>query len=458
MLFTILVALAVLGALVFFHELGHFIVAKLFGVRVYVFSLGFGRRLFGFKRGHTDYRVSAIPFGGYVKMAGEEPQDEKTGAPDEFTAKPRWQRLCIAFAGPFANLVLAVLVLAALYAWRYEEPAYLNREAIVGYVVPESPAALAGFTEGDRITEVNQRPTSTWSKAIQEIALGGGKSLDVVVEHDGAKVRRTLDVSGADIPTIGSAGLLPQEVAVVGFVAENSPASRAGILPGDVIQRINASVLHSPFEFSGLLQRSNGDPAGLDIRRGGYSVSLEVTPTYLEAEQRWYIGISFVHEMSVKSLPLPDAFVESLRRNAELATLTGRSLTGMVAGRVSPKQAMGPVGIVQFTGQIARQGAAELLGFLALLSLSIGIFNLLPIPVLDGGVIFILLLEMALRRDLSQKFKERLSYAGMAFLLLFIAFATVNDIARAWGIGLLDALLYLALGLGLVLLLRSLRR
>ncbi len=434
----ILVGILILGLMILVHEWGHFVVAKLFGVRVNVFSLGFGPRLFGVRRGATDYRVSALPLGGYVSMAGDNPVDERSGALDEFLSKPRWQRVLIAVAGPAMNILVAVLVLAGLYYYQYERAAFLEEPAVVAAVLPDSPAEEAGIEPGDRVLRFAGARNPTWEDLLVEAALANNQAVGMEVERQGESVALQLAVPEEAQSDPWKVGWIPDVMAVVRRVQAGSPAEQAGLQPGDVLLALNGRPVRiSPSRsqygaVSQWLQKLGGQVVTLTIEREGVRQPLTVTPTYGDGE-RWILGFEYAGQprMLSKELTLWQALEASVRTNANLAVrmvdLVGRLFTG----RVSLGSVQGPVGIVTIVGRIGEQaGLPAVVSLMALISLSLGILNLLPIPVLDGGHIAFLAVEGMMRRDLSLRLKERLIQAAMVFILLVFVVVMYNDIAR----------------------------
>ncbi|OFV84933.1 MAG: RIP metalloprotease RseP [Acidobacteria bacterium RIFCSPHIGHO2_02_FULL_67_57] len=433
----ILAGIVVLGLMVLVHEFGHFLVARLFAVRVDVFSIGFGPRLFGRRGGATDYRVSALPLGGYVKMAGDDPSGERAGAPDEFLSKPRWQRALIALAGPTTNIVMAVLLLTGLYTYRYERPAFLDQPAVIGAVTPDSPAAGAGLQPGDRIVRLGSLRAPTWEDVLVESALSGG-SVPVEIERGGTRLTLELVLPENVQEEPWQVGWVPESQFVIRTVLPDTPAARAGFRAGDVVLAVNGEPLRilpgGENPLSAKLQQLGGQPVTLTIERDAVRQDVVVTPEYADhpdGGQRWVMGVELVGRTARKELGVVQAFWVSLEDNwqssGRMLGLVGRLFTG----RASLRGVQGPVGIVRFSGQAGEAGGVPaVVGLMSLISLSLGILNLLPIPVLDGGHIAMLAVEGGLRRDLSLRVKERLLQAGVVFLLLVFAVVMYNDIAR----------------------------
>ncbi|HXJ16266.1 MAG TPA: RIP metalloprotease RseP [Candidatus Polarisedimenticolia bacterium] len=424
---------AVLGILVLLHEWGHFVVAKLCGVRVDVFSVGFGPRLWGVKRGDTDYRVSALPLGGYVRMAGDNPVEERSGAPYEFLSRPRWQRFLIAVAGPFTNILATFVIFWAIYAFvGMPTDAYLRQPADVA-AVPLSSANVSPIRPGDRILEVNGVQTATWGKATSQIEKAkAGSSLSLVVLRSGSRQALTVRVpqSRTAIDTLAGYPLLPP---VIEDVQPGSPASKSGMKPGDTIVSINGQPVVTWLQLVDRVRGSEGHSVQFLVRRDGKDVQLDITPMQSmtpDGETAWLIGASrkadevFEHQGLVASVK--DAAAETYL----YASLIGDVVAGLFRGQLSVRDLAGPVGIVQLSGQAAKGGAITLLNWMAYISLDLGLLNLLPIPILDGGHVLMLAIEGTLRRDLSITFKERFVQVGLVFLLGLFAFVMYSDILR----------------------------
>lgn len=429
---SIIGVMIVLGIMVFIHELGHFLAAKYFGVRVETFSIGFGKRLWGFERGGTDYRISALPFGGYVKMAGENPDDPTSGSPDEFQMKPRWQRFIVAFMGPAMNIVLSIALLTGLYMVRFQKPSFEEGPSVIGFIEPDSPAAKAGLQPGDRIVQLGDQESPNWEDIFIQVATSLDRSVNVVLERAGQRMNVSLTPVKEGREMVGSVGWGPRRLARVQTVEPGLPAEKAGLQSGDIISEINGqSVTYWP-AVAEMINSNQGKPMHFVLLRGGAKVPVEMTPviTQLDGSSRWRVGMSFTDDMVTMKLSLADAFSESLAANKKFGLLIFDALGKLVTREVSPRTLEGPIGIARLSGMALRQSFADLINLMAMISLNLGIFNLLPIPVLDGGMILMLLIEGAIRRDLSLKLKERIMQAGFALILLVAAFTIFNDIVK----------------------------
>ena len=428
---TGIIAVAIgLGVMVLVHEWGHFVIARLFGVRVEVFSIGFGTRLFGFKRGPTDYRLSALPLGGYVRMAGDNPAEERRGDPDEFLSKPRWQRVLIALAGPTTNFLMAVLLTAALFMHGGEQPSYADKPVVVAGVVKDSPAQKAGIQPGDHIVSFGGVKDPTWDRLALELALSApGHSEPVTIERNDQLITTSVESQPQPFTVIG----YPAEPVIVGSVAHGLPAEKAGLKEGDVIVAASGQKLMAPSQFSEIVQQSAGNPMTLEILRDGQPQTLQLRPIWGDPGDgmpRWQIGITFRFVTSPRRYSAPQALVRATQFHIVLANKLIYLVGELFTGRVSLKQVQGPLGIVQESSRAAKRGFGDLISLMALVSLNLAILNLLPIPILDGGHILMLSIEGLLRRDLSLKIKERFVTVGMVFLLLVFLIVMYNDVLR----------------------------
>jgi regulator of sigma E protease len=423
----------VLGVMVLIHELGHFIAARYFDVKVESFAFGFGPRLFGFRRGGTDYKVCLLPLGGYVKMAGEA-VGEPTGDPGEFLSKPRWQRIIIAAMGPIFNFVLAIVLLVGLYMVHFERPAFFQKPPEVAYIEKGSSAARAGVQPGDLIVSIDGSPTPDWESVQLATVASAHLTMDLVVERDGRQVHLTMPLD-ADSRGIGHAGWTEAAPVRLGRSTPGMPAAQADIEPEDLLVAINGEPIRAVAEVTERIQQSGGNRIDLTLERDGRIVETSVTPVLDSSlgEDAWRIGVELrpEYETVVTSLEFGSALRQSLDDNRKNATLIFKVLGGLIEQRMSPQTLEGPIGIARLSGQAARRGWADLVALMAVISLNLGILNLLPIPILDGGVILMLLLESVIRRDISIAIKERIMQLGFVFLVLLFAFVIYNDILKS---------------------------
>ena len=421
----------VLGIMVLVHEWGHFIVAKAFGVRVDIFSIGFGPRLWGHKRGDTDYRISGLPLGGYVKMAGDNPLEDRKGDPDEFLSKPRWQRALIAIAGPAMNIILSIVIFAGIYMHGSKEPAYLDQPMVLAGVLPDSTAQKAGLAAGDHVVKINGTSNPTWNRAILELmSTLPGHSLSLVVDRNGQQVSLSVPTGQSMEDILGYAA----NRVFIDAVSSGMPAERSGLKAGDEIVAANGKALASRAELPPIVEQSQSRPIDLEIRRGDRTMHVEVRPEQVEVRNgvpHWQIGVGLqIGDLVERRLPFGTAIVESIGTNTLMARQVGYVVIELFRGGISLKQLEGPLGIARESGRAARQGVVELLRLMAVIGVNLAILNLLPIPPLDGGHILLLFVEGTIRRDLSVRVKERFVTVSMVFLLLVFAVVMYNDVLR----------------------------
>jgi len=429
----------VLGVMILIHEWGHYAAAKFFNVRVEVFSIGFGKRLLGFRRGDTDYRISAIPLGGYVKMSGENPMDERTGDPGEFLSHPRWQRFIIAVAGPFMNIVLAVGLLTVVYMVHYEYPAFVDQPGVIAYVKPASAAAEIGLQPGDHITRIAGIENPTWEQIGLKVMLSPNEGLPITIDRGGQILEKTIVPKPITSSEVGSAGWSPEQSIVVADVDPGMPAAKAGLKEGDEIIAVNGKSVRVIDALIDKLQETKDQVVDVDVLRGDKRMTFKLQPVLADAEdktKRYRVGFESTARMKVGQLSLIPAFQRSLDDNKRYSLVLLELIQKMVQAKVSMRQVEGPIGIGSAIGHaVTEKGWTPLLGLTAGISLNLGIFNLLPIPILDGGVILLLLIEGLMRRDISLQIKERIYQAAFVFLVLFAVTVIYNDIAKRWPLG-----------------------
>jgi regulator of sigma E protease len=432
---TFLAFVFVLGVLVFVHELGHFVAAKRVGIKVLKFQLGFNPTVISFRRGDTEYGIGALPLGGYVKMAGENPEDSRTGRNDEFLSKSKWERFQVLIMGPMMNLVLAVVVLAIVLYQGAEVPVYQDLPVEVGVVAPDSPAAKADIRRGDLITAVAGRRVDNWEQFLVAIGTRPNREVTVTLRRDGQELAR--QVVPTPLPDnkyeIGDIGVLPNTHPAVPRVTPGEPADKAGIKAGDVILAINGEPIVVPEEMISLIGRNTGKPITVTVRRDGQPRDFTVVPIRGCAgvgSDQGCIGVGLGEETKRIQPGVFQAIVMSVRRNIEMTRLILDTLWGLLTRQTSPKQLMGPVAIAQLSGESAQLGWIALFNLMANISLNLGLLNLLPIPVLDGGHIFIMAMEGIARRDFSMRVKEKMLLAGFVVLMMLMVTAIYNDLTR----------------------------
>jgi regulator of sigma E protease len=455
---NILWLLVLIGVMIMIHELGHFWAARFFDVKVEAFSFGFGPRLFGFRRGETDYRFSAILIGGYVKMAGElladdagkrrDPSgllmggssDSSSDAaalndPRSLLAKPRWQRLIIAFAGPAMNILLAIGLLTGLYMVKYERISPADLQAVIGHVVPDAPAAKAGIQDGDRIVALDGKQNPTWEDVGLKEVQSAGQPLSVTVERAGKRFDTTVTPTYSQTSGMGYAGWDERGQIELGDVEHGFPAEKAGLKKGDIIVSVNGQPIHSQFKFQEITKNSGGNPVVVEYQRKDQSYTVSVQPVFAKVEgpAKWMIGVLPVpkYNLITTRLPFPAALRESLHQNVKGAMVIGQLLRGVAERRMSAKNVLtGPIGLGQLSGEAAREGPSTYFMLMSMVSLNLAIFNLLPIPILDGGTVLMLLIEMVMQRDMSLNVKEAVFKVGFVFIMMLLAFVIYNDISR----------------------------
>ncbi|MEP6636692.1 MAG: RIP metalloprotease RseP [Acidobacteriota bacterium] len=438
----------ILGAAVVLHEFGHFIVAKLFKIRVETFSVGFGPRLFGKKWGDTDYRVSAIPLGGYVKLGGDESNApiEGAGATDipekeRFNLRPRWQRILVALAGPVMN-VLTALAIPAAGAMMYGVPA--TPAPVVQAVTKGGAAEQAGLQPGDRIVSFNGHETPKWDTIRGDGLLSPGQPLPLVIERNGQRQQLTLTPTAhvEDGETAGFLDFVPDYgdlPVIVGDVEPGTPAAEAGLKPGDRIVSINGQHVGSAEQVTQFIHDHKSQPITLSVNRGGQPVDITATPRRL-SDGKERLGFRPDWEIPLQKVGPGAALSYAVNTNLEILRLTGKALGQVFTGQRSARNTLsGPIGIYNAAASsVERLGWAGLFGMLGFLSLNLGIFNLLPIPVLDGGAIFLLLIEGVLATvglTLSMAVRERIQQVGFVMVLLLMVFVITNDVLKLFSRG-----------------------
>ena len=426
--------LIVIGVLVLVHELGHFLAAKFFGMRVDRFSIGFPPRAFGKKIGDTDYCVSWIPIGGYVKIAGMVDESLDTDfanedpKPWEFRSKPIWQRMIVICAGVAMNILLAVLIFWGII---YYQGKTIKPVTEVGYVAPESPAMKSGFRVGDKIVSVNGKPATHWEEIenlIYSEALSGNLSIELERNGEKANLRIVSPMTSEILED--RLGLYPVGiVALVTSIESGKPADQAGIKPGSVILSLNGETVTFQ-SLQEIVRRSSGKEATLRWKEGDDVKESRITPS---TDGKIGIGFSPLYEGPRETVrySLLAALPEGIRGTWEMSWMNLKSIYQIFAGRVSlTKSVAGPIMIAKMATRSAESGLLDFLAFMALLSMNLAILNLLPFPALDGGHAVFLLYEGTFRREIPTKVKIALQQVGFVLLLVFMAFVLYNDIIR----------------------------
>jgi regulator of sigma E protease len=427
-LITILAFVFVLGIIIFVHEFGHLIVAKAFGIRVFVFSFGFGKRLLGFQWGDTDCRVSAIPLGGYVKLEGEgddiiSEDTSQLGDGRDFLSRPRWQRFLVYVAGPAMNAVLTIAVLTVLNMAGNYFDATADDRPILGAVAVGSPAEKAGLLPGDVILAIDDTPVPTWRKADYHIALRPEQALNLRVERNGEESEVVVRSETTE-KYVGDIGVRP--LVRVGEVVSGSPAEEVGLQSDDAILRIDETPIEKFMDIPPVVQGAGGQALSLRIWRDGEQFDLAITPR--DDGSGLKIGVGPKYEF--RRLGPWDAAVEAVTMTWNMVLQTFDVLGRLITAQISPKTMMGPLGIAQVSGEAARSGARQLFFLVAVISLQVGILNLLPLAPLDGGHLAILAVEGTARRDLSPNIKNWVMNAGAAVIFLLIGLVLYSDVSK----------------------------
>jgi len=428
-LLTILAFLFVLGVLIFVHELGHFLMARRIGVRVITFSLGFGPKLLNVKRGDTEYCISAVPLGGYVKMAGENPEDSRTGAPDEFLSKGKWQRFQVLIMGPVMNLLLAIVVMTVVFYQGAQVAIYEQQPVVVGAFADGSVAQKAGVRIGDRILAIDGKPIDNWEDFSLAIVAKAKRQVTLSLARNSTPVQVTVVPEARGKYEMGDIGVQPLVHPEVAELNPGQPAVEAGLRKGDVVLAAGSEQNVSYDHLINAIRASEGKPLVLTIKRNETIQQIAVTPRKIGDVVMMGAQLSPFETKTVDPGPI-QAFRLSLDKNWEWSRLIVQTLVGLFTRETSVKQLMGPVAIADLSGTAAQAGWIELFSLMAMISLNLGLLNLMPIPVLDGGHIFILALEGLARRDFSMKVKEKMLLAGFVLLLMLMVTVIYNDLMR----------------------------
>lgn len=467
MIITIIAFIIVLGVLIFFHELGHFLMAKWTGIRVERFSLGFGPKIIGFNYKDTDYCVSALPLGGYVKMTGENPDEPLEGKPWEFGSRSVWERTKVVLCGPGMNLVLAVFFLGLPFFIGRQVPAYLQSEPVIGWIEPGSPAEKAGFRLGDKILSVEGKQIKNWQEVETMVITRGGTQMSFVVARDSQQVYLIGTPKEIRSVGMGSLGIDHYIPARIGGLSPGFPAEKAGLKVGDTILAIDNQPLNHWYELADIIHEKPQIPITLTIERDEKVFDMVVTPVAFGSEKKdsyfskviiWIkglfgfsdndqtieeekakaqedqtyglIGISPFQEMVIKKYGLLGSIQKGFNESIKLVVITFEFIYKLIAGKASPKSLGGPIMIAHVAGEAAKTGLAELIYFMGFLSLQLGILNLLPIPVLDGGHLLFFGIEAVHRRPLSLKTREIAQQIGLVLLVILMVYVFYNDILR----------------------------
>lgn len=441
---TIVQLLLVLGLMVLVHEFGHFIAARWCGVRVEAFAIGFGKRLVGWVHKGTDYRINLLPLGGYVKMAGEIPGEETSDDPGDLNNHPRWQRMIIAVAGPVANFILAFALMTGVFMLHNEVDEYRSGSAVTDYISPTRPLAATGMHTGDTIVRFDKVENPTWEDILNRAKLSLNQTVAVSYLHDGKRMDTSVflpfkgtaeEFSLEDALALGLVPRMQQQPLKVNAPVAGGPSDRAGLRPGDQIVSIDSLPIRSIPALLSYLADQKGKPAVLHVIRDGQPVQIVVHPELTDSgdgTKAYRLGFRAAEPpVQVEQLSFRDSLVESWRFNKKSSLLIGEVLKKMFERHISVKSLSGPIGIGQVVHEAAQApGWLPLIGTVAQISLNLGMFNLLPFPILDGGMIFLLIVESVFRRDLPMPIKERIYQVAFVCIVLFAAMVIFNDISK----------------------------
>ncbi len=433
---TAVFGIFMLGILVFVHEMGHFLVAKANGVKVLKFSLGFGPKLVSKQWGETEYLICAIPLGGYVQMLGEgggENGEDAPLTPEEiersFAHKTPGRRIAIVAAGPLMNLILPFLLLPIAFMSGVNMPVFLDNPACIDYVVADSDASRGGVQIGDCITGIGGEPVESWQGGNLALISAAGDNIHLTVERDGESVELIIRPKNNGLDGLMALGLFPVEPAIIGGLVSSGPAQRAGLQAGDHILEISGNPIHNWFDMTALIKAGQGREELFTINRDGKMIEVSLAPEKNDAGEL-LIGIVKGHDVELRSYGFYESIQKGAAQTFDLINLTVVFVQKLFSGDVSSKNIGGMISVVEFAGEAAQTGIAALLTMLAFISIQLGILNLLPIPILDGGHLFFSFIELIIRRPVSIRIREPAQQIGLILLLALMVFALYNDIIR----------------------------
>jgi regulator of sigma E protease len=442
-LITILAFAFVLGVLVFVHELGHFLAAKRVGIRVLKFQLGFNPTIVSFRRGGTEYGIGALPLGGFVKMAGENPEDvehDERGQivkrKDEFLSKTKWERFQVLIMGPVMNILLALVLTALVLYQGIEKSVYEDEPPVVGVVTAGSPASKSDIRPGDRIIAVAGHGVDTWDQFLMAVGSRPNREVEIKLLRNGVETTRkvTPAVAGQSRFEFGEIGVLPDVHPFVARVTPGEPADKAGLKTGDVFVAVDGERITFRPELMTAIASHPNKPITIRVERHGTPQDIPVLPTLGGctgvAANIGCIGIQIGEPTKTIKPGAVEAVTMSIQKNVEFSKMIFQTLWGLITRETSPRQLMGPVAIAQLSGESAQLGWISLFTLMATISLNLGLLNLMPIPVLDGGHIFIMALEGIARRDFSIRVKEKMLLAGFVVILMLMVTVIYNDLTR----------------------------
>jgi regulator of sigma E protease len=428
---TLLAFVFVLGVLVFVHELGHFLAAKRVGIKVLKFQLGFNPTIIAVRRGDTEYSIGALPLGGYVKMAGDNPDEVRSGASDEFLSKSKWERFQVLIMGPVMNLALAVVLTAVVLYQGAERLAFEDQPVVIGAVAAGSPAAQAGFQPGDRVVTVADRAVNTWEDFYLAVGTRANRAVAIQLDRSGSRLTRNVtptQAPGQSRFDMAEIGVLPDVHPHIRSISPGEAAEKAGFQTEDIVVSIDGETMTFGSQLKEAISKKPEQEIAVAILRNGQPLTIRATPALRSGSGLLGIGIA---DETVSIKPgLVGAARMSVEKNVQYAGLIFQTVWGLVTRETSPKQLMGPIAIAQISGESAQLGWIALFALMAQISLNLGLLNLLPIPILDGGHIFIMGLEGLARRDFSVKLKEKMLLAGFVVLMMLMVTVIYNDLTR----------------------------
>jgi regulator of sigma E protease len=444
---TVLSFIVVIGVLILIHEWGHFIVARLTGVGVERFSIGFGPVLLRWRGKETEYCLSVIPMGGYVKMMGEEsPLEGGAALPYDpakaFSLKPLWARFLIVFAGPGMNFVLAAVIFSVVLA-TVGRPVW---PAVIGRVAPDSPGAAAGLQTGDTVASANGRRIAHWEDLDRAVATSSGRPLRLTVARSGAvrevsvtpRLTEARDPIFKDTHQTWEIGVGPQLLPQIGSVNSGSPAEKAGLKSGDVVVAVAAQPVFTPEELMQGIQRRAGQTFEVTVEREGKRLPLTVTANAVKEKNAagedvevGRIGVGIVtRTVNYEAYPPHKAVWYGTVKTWDMTTLTAKGLWKIVSRQIDSSNIGGPIQIASEAGRQAKEGPASLALFTAIISVNLALLNLLPVPMLDGGHLFFFVIEGVMGRPLSLRKREAAQQLGFVLLMLLMVYALYNDLVR----------------------------
>lgn len=423
---TIISFVFALGVLVILHELGHLLAAKKLGIKVETFSIGFGPKIKGIRKGDTDYIFSLFPLGGYVKMSEELPKKLFYPNSPHFCERPPLDKIIVALAGPITNFFFALILLSCIYFTGISMPTFMDKSPTIGWVTPDSSAKHAGLQSGDKIVTVNKTSISTWSDFLNKIPLYTNKQIELKLNRDQEFYTTTLFVGNQ-----GETGFYPAETIIIGSIIKNSPAEAAGLQIGDVIKIVNKQPILNWNQFLYIISKEDTRTLSLDVLRGNQILFIKINPEIDRKTNKKYIGISYRPEEKIKRYPLFSAIKQGFHKTKEIIILSLHILWKLITLDLSIKTLGGPILIAQVSGETAKAGLIPFLNFLAFLNIQLGLFNLLPfIPIVDGGQITLYLSEIVRKRPIRMGTLEMVSKIGWAAIIFLILIVTYNDVMR----------------------------